>query len=111
MATGHPLPWRETGTGLVLTVRVAPGAARNHVAGIEARDNGEAVLRVSVTAPPDKGRANKAVIALLAKSLGLRKSDFSIVAGETARQKSIAIAGDKKALASLLASAFQNTSD
>jgi hypothetical protein len=111
MATDHPLPWRETGSGLVLTIRVAPSAARDQVSGIVVRDNGEAVLGLRVTAPPDKGRANKAVIALLAKTLGLPKSDFSIVAGETARQKSLAIAGDKKTLASLLASAFENSSD
>jgi uncharacterized protein YggU (UPF0235/DUF167 family) len=51
---------------------------------------------------PDKGKANAAVIALLAKALGLPKSAVTLVAGETARLKTLAIAGDGEALAARL---------
>jgi uncharacterized protein YggU (UPF0235/DUF167 family) len=63
------------------------------------RDDGSAVIRVRVTAVPDKGKANAAVIVLLAKALGVPKSAISVVSGETARLKTIAVAGDPAVLA------------
>lgn len=56
------------------------------------------MLRLRVTAVPDKGKANAAVIALLAKALGVPKSAMSVTAGETARLKTLAVAGDGSAL-------------
>jgi len=52
------------------------------------------VLRLRVAAVPDKGKANAAVIALLAKALGLPKSALSITAGDTARLKTLRIDAD-----------------
>ena len=52
------------------------------------------MLRVRVSAVPDKGKANAAVVALLAKALGVPKSAVSVVSGETARMKTLAIVGD-----------------
>jgi uncharacterized protein YggU (UPF0235/DUF167 family) len=63
------------------------------------RDDGSAVIRVRVTAVPDKGKANAAAIVLLAKALGVPKSAISVVSGETARLKTIAVAGDPAVLA------------
>jgi uncharacterized protein YggU (UPF0235/DUF167 family) len=63
------------------------------------RDDGSVVIRVRVTAVPDKGKANAAVIVLLAKALGVPKSAISVVSGETARLKTIAVAGDPAELA------------
>ncbi len=57
------------------------------------------MLRVRVTAVPDKGKANAAVMGLLAKTLGVPKSAVTLVSGETARLKTIAIEGDPAALA------------
>ena len=45
------------------------------------------MLKVSVTQSPEKGKANKAIVALLSKSLGLRKSHIELVAGATSHQK------------------------
>jgi uncharacterized protein len=56
-------------------------------------------LRVRVSAVPDKGKANAAVAALLARALGVPKSAVSVVSGETARLKTIAVTGDGAALA------------
>ena len=50
-------------------------------------------MRVRVTAQPEKGKANKAVTALLAKALRLPKSSFAVIAGETARDKTIRVDG------------------
>jgi uncharacterized protein YggU (UPF0235/DUF167 family) len=60
------------------------------------------VLRLRVAAVPDKGRANAAVIALIGKALGVPKSAIAVTAGETARLKTVAIAGDGNALAAQL---------
>ena len=51
---------------------------------------------------PDKGKANTAVIALLAKALGVPKSAITVTSGETARLKTLAIAGDGPALVAAL---------
>jgi len=87
-------PYRQSKSGIVVFVRVTANAARNEIAGVEIRDDGRAVLRIRVNAVADKGKANKAVIALLAKNMHLAKSAFSMISGQTARHKSIAIAGD-----------------
>jgi uncharacterized protein len=57
------------------------------------------VLKLRVAAVPDKGKANAAVIALLAKALGVPKSALEITAGETSRIKTLVITGDPAALA------------
>ncbi len=64
-----------------LAVRVTPNAKADAVA-IE-----DGTVKVRVTVVPEDGKANKAVIALLAKALGVSKSSLSIVRGETARVK------------------------
>ena len=56
------------------------------------------MLRIRVKAVPDKGKANAAVIALLAKAMGVPKAAVTLVSGDTARLKTVAIAGDPAAL-------------
>ena len=85
--------------GIALTLRVTPNASATRIEGIERRDDGSTVLRIRVTAPPDRGKANKAVIALLAKTLSVPKSSVTLIAGETARHKRVRIEGDAEALA------------
>ena len=52
-----------------------------------------------VLAPPVEGAANRAVVALIAAAFGVAKRDVALIAGETARVKRLAIAGDPQALA------------
>jgi len=99
----QPSCYRLSPTGLSLFVRVTPNAGRDAIEGVEIRDDGTAVLRLRVKAVPDKGRANAAVIALLAKALGIPKSAITLTAGDTARQKTLALSGDATALAAALA--------
>lgn len=66
-----------------LAVRVTPNAKTDMVT-IE-----EGLVKIRVTVVPEDGKANKAVIALLAKALGVSKSSLSIIRGETARDKLI----------------------
>lgn len=69
-------------TGVILPVRASPAAKRNAITGVH---NG--MLKISVTAPPDDGRANAAIVALLAKSLQISKSRVQLLSGATQRQK------------------------
>lgn len=92
----------STPSGVTLVIRVTPNAGVNAIDGVDHRDNGQTVLRIRVTAVPDKGKANKAVIALLAKQLHIAKSAISITSGDTARQKTLHIAGDSAELVAAL---------
>ncbi len=69
-----------------IKVRVQPGASKNEVQGFQ-----DDVLRIRLTAPPVEGKANKALIALLADLLDVKKSDISIVAGQTGRDKLVEV--------------------
>lgn len=75
-----------------MSLRVTPNAGRDAIDGAETRDDGVTVLRLRVAAVPDKGKANAAVTALLAKTLGIPKSSVTLVSGETARFKTVLIA-------------------
>ena len=68
--------------GTILPVRAQPAAGRNEIRGEQ-----DGMLRVSVTQAPEKGKANKALIALLSEALGLRKSQIELITGETSPQK------------------------
>lgn len=74
--------------GALLEVRVQPRARRNEVVGWQG-----AALRVRVTAPPADGQANAAVIALLAKALGVPRSSITIVSGAASRDKRVQVSG------------------
>ena len=67
-------------------VKVQPKASRDQVVGYR-----DGVLQLRVTAPPDKGRANAAVVALLADALGVAKSRVRIVRGQSSRDKVLTV--------------------
>jgi len=71
-----------------LAVKVVPGSRKNAVAGML----GER-LKIRVAAPPEDGKANRAVCALLAEQLGVRERDVTVVAGHSAPEKTIRVAG------------------
>jgi len=91
-------PWSLFDGHLRLAVRLTPNGGRDAIDGIEADDEGEAFLKARVTAVPEKGKANKALILLIAKSLRIPKSSVSLVSGETARKKILRIEGDPEDL-------------
>jgi uncharacterized protein (TIGR00251 family) len=72
--------------GCVLSVRVQPGARRNGIQG-----EGAGALRVAVTAPPDRGKANHALVVVLREALGLKNSQIQLIGGLTHRQKRLLI--------------------
>jgi uncharacterized protein len=74
--------------GVLLAVRAQPGARKNAVGG----EHGGA-LKVAVTAPPEDGRANAAVVELLRDWLGLKRSEVELASGQTNRNKQVLIRG------------------
>jgi uncharacterized protein (TIGR00251 family) len=91
-------PWSLFDDHLRLAVRLTPNGGRDAIDGIEADSEGETFLKARVTAVPEKGKANKALILLIAKSLRIPKSSVSLVSGETARKKILRIDGDPEDL-------------
>jgi uncharacterized protein (TIGR00251 family) len=91
-------------SGFVLRLRVTPNAGLDRIEGFESRDDGTRVLRVRVKAVPDNGKANAAVIALLAKALGVPKSAIILASGDTARLKTVRIEGNAAELEAKLGS-------
>lgn len=89
--------FRQDSDGIVIIARVTPKASREAIQGVMATPDGQA-LKISVTAPPDKGKANAAVCALLAKTFKVAKSSVAVVNGETDRRKLVRITGDPGAL-------------
>ncbi len=88
---------------ITLRLRVIPNAAHDRIEGFETLADGTSVLKLRVRAVPDKGKANAAVVALLARALGIPRSAVELVAGETARLKTVRVDADATALGRLAA--------
>jgi uncharacterized protein (TIGR00251 family) len=78
----------ETAHGVIVPIRVKASARRNGIAGEH-----EGALRIDVTAVPEKGKANHAVIEVLAEALGVSKSSIELIGGATSPQKRFLVAG------------------
>lgn len=74
-----------------LTIKLTPKASRNEIKGWAQTPDGKSLLKISVTATPEKGMANAALIQLLAKRLNMPKRAFNIIRGDTERIKIIEI--------------------
>ena len=79
---------QRTVAGVILPVHAQPGARKNGVTGIHAGR-----LKVAVTQAPEKGKANQALVTLLAKLFKVKRSQVALVAGETAQHKKFLISG------------------
>ena len=77
--------------GCVVPVRVQPAARRSGIQGEQAGS-----LKIAVTAPPQNGRANKAVIEVMSESLGIRRSQFELLTGASSRSKKLLVRGTTK---------------
>ncbi len=78
----------KTDAGVVFGVKVVPASSRTALAGVLGD-----LLKVKVAAPPEKGKANKCLIEFLAKQLGVKKNQISIVAGQTNPVKMVQVTG------------------
>lgn len=78
--------WRESNGSATLSLHVQPGAKKTEVSGLY----GDA-LKIRLAAPPVDGKANTALIAFVAKRLGLAKSAVRLKSGQTSRDKVLEI--------------------
>lgn len=76
--------------GTIILVKVIPNASKNEIVGWE---SGE--LKVRITAVPDKGKANDMLISFLAKCWGIKRSQITILQGQTSRHKKLLIEAAK----------------
>jgi len=73
---------------VTFAVRAQPRSSREAIEGVR-----EGALRVALTAPPVEGEANAALVALLARVLGVPKRDVSVIAGTANRSKRVRVSG------------------
>ena len=84
-------------------MRLTPKGGRDAIDGVETMSDGKAVLKARVRAVPEDGKANAALVELIAKALRVPRSAVTVVAGQTSRVKTLEIAGDGAELAAALA--------
>lgn len=70
----------------VFTAKIVPGSSKTSIEGLL-----DGMIKIKVAAAPEKGKANKELIAFLAKKLGLRKKDISVISGQTNPVKQIEV--------------------
>jgi uncharacterized protein len=95
-------PWRYSTQGVSVALRVTPRGGRDDIDGIETLADGRTVLKLRVRAIADSGEANRAVMELMAKALGVPKARVRILSGATSRLKQIAIDGEPAKLGEAL---------
>jgi len=94
--------WRTSTEGISVALRVTPRGGRDDIDGLEKLANGRTVVKVRVRAIADGGEANRAVMELLAKALGVPKASVRMLSGATSRLKQIAVDGDPAKLGDAL---------
>ncbi|BCM22346.1 DUF167 family protein [Mesorhizobium sp. J8] len=92
-------PFRPRENGIELFVRLTPKAALDRIDGVETSADGRGHLKARVRAVPENGAANQALERMLAKALHVPASAVSVVAGGTARLKTLRVVGDAAELA------------
>ncbi|MBU6475815.1 MAG: DUF167 domain-containing protein [Alphaproteobacteria bacterium] len=92
------MPLKPHPSGLTVAVRLTPNARKTVFNGYTLTADGGTALKISVNVPPEDGKANKALIAFLAKSWKLPKSSISLLSGAASRLKILLVGGDGQAL-------------
>lgn len=82
---------RSSGEGVLLTLRVSPGAKKSSVEGAY----GDHAIKLKIAAPPVDGKANAETERFLAKLLGLSNSEVSVVRGSSGKDKVVLVKGLK----------------
>lgn len=77
---------KQSDGGVILTVKVVPGSSRTSIAG-----QLDGMVKIKISAPPEKGKANQSLIEFLAKHLGVKKNEIEIIAGSANPVKKVKI--------------------
>jgi uncharacterized protein (TIGR00251 family) len=88
MTSYTPVSLKQTAAGVEVPVRAIAGASRSEISGVR-----DGALLVKITTAPEKGKANRAIVELLASSLSCRKSDLELIRGERHRSKVFLVSG------------------
>jgi uncharacterized protein (TIGR00251 family) len=86
-------PLAATADGVRVAVRLTPRGRADRLEGVARLSDGAAILKVSVTAPPADGRANDALLQLLAREWDVPRRDLAIVGGLKSRGKTVRVSG------------------
>ncbi|MEX2450627.1 MAG: DUF167 domain-containing protein [Rhodospirillales bacterium] len=85
-----------------MRILLTPKAAHARIGGLTADAAGAAAIKMAVTAVPENGKANAAMVKALAKTWRVPKTSLAVIAGAKDRRKTVLVAGDGKALAAQL---------
>ena len=102
-ATEQPsnVPWRHVGEDLLLVLRLTPRSSKDALEGLERLSDGRCVLKARVRAVPEDGKANEALLKLIAKALDLPRQAVSLESGATSRIKHVRLQGGEAITAQL----------
>src|SRR5690606_7760045 len=95
------MPFQLHSKGVTVRIRLTPGARKTAVQGFADEAGGAdagRLLKISVNAVPEDGKANRALVDFLAREWGLPKSAFSLISGDTSRQKILLVETDAPAV-------------
>jgi len=79
---------RKVDGGVVFSAKIVPGSSRTSVCGFL-----DGMVKIKISAPPEKGKANQSLVKFLAKKLGVKRKDVHIISGQTNSVKSVEISG------------------
>jgi uncharacterized protein (TIGR00251 family) len=99
-------PFARAADGVRLAVRLAPKASAERILGLADEADGGVALKIAVTAAPEAGKANDALLAFLARLLRVPKRDLTLAQGANDRRKLVHVAGDPALLAQRLEEAL-----
>ena len=74
--------------GVVFLTKIVPGSSQTRICGLL-----DGMLKIKISAPPEKGKANQRLLEFLAKQLGVKKSAISIISGQTNPVKQVQVLG------------------
>jgi hypothetical protein len=84
---------QEIDDGVVFAVRVVPGSSRTAICGLF-----DGMLKIKISAAPEKGKANRCLLEFLAKQLGVKKNAVHLISGQTSRVKRLQVSGTSAAM-------------
>ena len=109
MAAAAASPFSAAAGGVRGRLRVQPRARRNRIEGLVPETDGGVALKVAVTAAPEDGRANAAVLTLLSEAWDVARSNLVVTVGAAGRRKTIHLQGDPQRLMQALADWLRKT--
>jgi uncharacterized protein (TIGR00251 family) len=102
-------PWKIMSDGILLAVRATPKGGRDRIDGVTQFPDGTAALKARITAAPEDGAANAALVRLIARAAGIAPSAVQLVRGTSGRRKIFRLAGEPRRLAASLEAALDAT--